>query len=105
MLMDDPHEETRRPDGRFGPGNPGKPVGARHAISKHLVRALVADFAQNGQLLLQNLRNREPIHLLNLLFEHATDEAFETVASPAPALSDRKYGRNTVSAGVSRARV
>lgn len=103
MFKEDPHEATRAADGRFGAGNPGKPQGARHAVSRRLVQAMVADFAQHGGHLFGHLRNKAPVFLLNALLEHATDADFEAAVSETEtALSHRKYGRNTVSAGGSR---
>ena len=50
------HVQSRRPDGRFGPGNPGRPKGALGRSGKHLVRLMLADFESHHVELMQKLR-------------------------------------------------
>jgi hypothetical protein len=50
------YEDSRQADGRFGPGNPGKPTGARHRISQRVVTTILADFEKHQLKILEELR-------------------------------------------------
>jgi len=46
--------------GRFGPGNPGKPKGSRHALGEAFIKALHDDFAVNGVAVIEAVRTEKP---------------------------------------------
>jgi hypothetical protein len=46
--------------GRFGPGNPGKPKGSRHALGEAFVKALHDDFVEHGEAVIQAVRTEKP---------------------------------------------
>ena len=46
----------RRPDGRFGASNPGRPFGSRNRISKRVARTILKDFEAHQDELLPTLR-------------------------------------------------
>jgi hypothetical protein len=50
------YDDTRQSNGRFGPGNPGKPAGARHRISQRVVTTILADFEKHQDKILRELR-------------------------------------------------
>ena len=57
--MENGHDDAppwRGPDGRFGPGNPGRPLGARGRASRRVARAILSDFEANHDDLLPRLR-------------------------------------------------
>lgn len=60
-------EPWRKPDGRFGPGNPGKPVGARHRASKAEIERLRSRSERMWQLVDQKLEEGCTKTLLFLL--------------------------------------
>jgi hypothetical protein len=53
-------EEKRQADGKFGPGNAGKPKGARHKISEAFLKDVLADWAEGGASVLKTLRAERP---------------------------------------------
>ena len=46
----------RLANGRFGPGNPGRPPGARNKMTQRLVTEILADFERNRAQVLAHLR-------------------------------------------------
>ncbi len=46
--------------GRFGPGNPGKPKGSRHALGEAFVKALHDDFVEHGVDVIEKVRTEKP---------------------------------------------
>lgn len=60
--MSDNSEEngSRDAKGRFGPGNPGKPKGARHALGEAFIQALHDDFDKHGVETIQKVRTEKP---------------------------------------------
>lgn len=62
--MSDEPENTadngRDEKGRFGPGNPGKPKGSRHALGEAFVKALHDDFQEHGVETIQKVRLEKP---------------------------------------------
>jgi hypothetical protein len=58
MSMDDGQDRGapwRRPDGRFGPGNPGRPFGVRSHATRRAARAILKDFEAHQAELLPRL--------------------------------------------------
>jgi hypothetical protein len=51
---------TRDEKGRFGPGNPGKPKGSRHALGEAFIKALHDDFAKHGVSTIEKVRDEKP---------------------------------------------
>ncbi|MBA3811183.1 MAG: hypothetical protein H0X27_05980 [Caulobacteraceae bacterium] len=47
---------ARHPDGRFGPGNPGRPLGSRNQMSQRVAAAILADFEANKEQVFEGLR-------------------------------------------------
>lgn len=62
--MSDDAENTgqigRDEKGRFGPGNPGKPKGSRHALGEAFVKALHDDFEKHGVETIAKVREDKP---------------------------------------------
>jgi hypothetical protein len=63
--MDEVPEKTgRNQDGTFAPGvsgNPaGRPKGSRHKLSEDFFKALADDFATNGIVAIQEMRDKDP---------------------------------------------
>lgn len=60
--MSDNSEEngSRDAKGRFGPGNPGKPKGARHALGEAFIKALHDDFEKHGVATIETVRTEKP---------------------------------------------
>lgn len=46
--------------GRFGPGNPGKPKGSRHALGEAFIKALHDDFVEHGEKVIETVRTEKP---------------------------------------------
>jgi hypothetical protein len=46
---------ARHPDGRFGPGNPGRPLGSRNRMSKQIALGLMHHYAAHEAEILENL--------------------------------------------------
>ena len=62
-MSEDPEntaENGRDEKGRFGPGNPGKPKGARHALGEAFVKALHDDFVKHGVETIAKVREDKP---------------------------------------------
>lgn len=53
-------EIGRDEKGRFGPGNPGKPKGSRHALGEAFVKALHDDFQEHGISTIEAVRRDKP---------------------------------------------
>jgi hypothetical protein len=51
-----PAAVVRQESGRFGPGNPGRPPGARGRRGSHVVDAILDDFIANKDSALKNAR-------------------------------------------------
>ena len=59
---------ARYANGRFGPGNPGRPPGARGRASHRVVMSILEDFEANKLKLLQSLRTRHsPAYFATLM--------------------------------------
>lgn len=62
--MSDGPENTgangRDEKGRFGPGNPGKPKGSRHALGEAFIKALHDDFVEHGVETIEKVRTEKP---------------------------------------------
>src|SRR5579863_10739165 len=54
---DPQHQPARYANGRFGPGNPGKPRGSRNRTASRVVKAIFADFETNQDQFLKELRS------------------------------------------------
>jgi hypothetical protein len=98
-LTDTDHPSpARHANGRFGPGNPGRPPGARGRASHKVVMSILEDFEANKARTLEFLRTCRAesyfATLLRLLPPLIEDEA------PPPTCSDAE-----AAAKVTRARV
>lgn len=64
IVSDEPEKTaengTRDEKGRFGPGNPGKPKGSRHALGEAFVKALHDDFMKHGVSTIEKVRDEKP---------------------------------------------
>src|SRR5579885_2603178 len=56
MTHPDSPPMPRQANGRFAPGNPGRPFGTQNRMSKRVARALLRDFEANQHELLPRLR-------------------------------------------------
>lgn len=54
------NELVRGPDGRFLPGNPGKPIGARNKLAESVLDTFLADFREHGAAALVKVRTERP---------------------------------------------
>jgi hypothetical protein len=50
------NQESRSPNGRFAPGNPGRRIGSRNRISRRVVLAVLNDFETHQHDILSRLR-------------------------------------------------
>ncbi len=55
--MTDTTAPARYSNGRFGPGNPGRPAGARNKVSHRAAMAILEDFELRGKAVLERLRS------------------------------------------------
>jgi len=77
-MTESPAPQWRRPDGRFGPGNPGRPFGSRNRVSRRVVRAILRDFEANQDELLPRLRRwfmPQYVQLVSRLLPRGDDPA------------------------------
>ena len=58
--MSDPTPDGRLPNGRFGPGNPGRRPGTRNRLSHEIVTAMMEDFRANQAAVFATLRDKFP---------------------------------------------
>jgi hypothetical protein len=54
--MSDSAPLARYPDGRFGPGNPGRRAGARNKMSHRAAMAILEDFEVHKDKLMEGMR-------------------------------------------------
>jgi hypothetical protein len=52
---------------RFKPGNPGKPKGARHALTENFIKALHDDFSKHGISAVEVVRVEKPDQYLKVI--------------------------------------
>ncbi len=58
---------ARYPDGRFGPGNPGRPPGSKNrSISDRLAALILADLEASPEGILAQLRHKSPTAFIQL---------------------------------------
>lgn len=57
---DNTADNGRDDKGRFGPGNPGKPKGSRHALGEAFIKALHDDFVEHGPATIEQVRIEKP---------------------------------------------
>jgi hypothetical protein len=62
-------QPARYENGRFGPGNPGRPPGARGRMGNRVIMAILEDFLANKDLALKNARFGSPIAYLNTILK------------------------------------
>lgn len=55
-MSDIPAPPARYPNGRFGPGNPGRRAGARNRVSHRAAMAILQDFELHKDVVLDRLR-------------------------------------------------
>jgi hypothetical protein len=53
-----PNPPARHRNGRFGPGNPGRPLGSRNRVSRRLVLAILEDFEAHQEDVYECLRRQ-----------------------------------------------
>jgi hypothetical protein len=93
--MENGHDDTahwRGADGRFGPGNPGRPLGARGRASRRVARAILSDFEANQEDLLPRLRRwfvPQYVQLVTRLLPRQSEDG----ASEPEALSEAQLAR------------
>jgi hypothetical protein len=76
--MDDTAQPARYPNGRFGPGNPGRPLGARNRKPQRLANAILEHFQEHQEAVLQRLNERffpEYVRLIGRLLPKQVDFA------------------------------
>jgi hypothetical protein len=54
------NEIIRGPNGRWLPGNPGKPIGARNKLAERVLDTFLRDFEQHGAVALVKVREERP---------------------------------------------
>jgi hypothetical protein len=54
------NELVRGPNGRWLPGNPGKPVGARNKLAERVLDTFLRDFEEHGAVALVKVREERP---------------------------------------------
>jgi hypothetical protein len=54
------NEIIRGPNGRWLPGNPGKPLGARNKLAERVLDTFLRDFEQYGAVALVKVREERP---------------------------------------------
>jgi hypothetical protein len=52
---------------RFKPGNPGRPVGARHKLGEAFLEAMYADFKDHGVMAIVKVRDEKPDQYLKVV--------------------------------------
>jgi len=66
--MPDPAAPVRHENGRFGPGNPGRRVGARNRVSHRVAMAILQDFElHRGEVLDRLRRSHAPAYFALVL--------------------------------------
>lgn len=78
---------TRATNGRFGPGNSGKPAGARNKLQADFILALQKDFKENGPDVINIVRVERPADYLKILASILPKEMLLS-ASPLEEMSD-----------------
>ena len=79
--MDDTPTPTRGParyaDGRFGPGNPGRPLGSRNRVAKRIALGLLHHYAAHEDDILERLERfhfPDYVRLISRLLPRAADD-------------------------------
>ncbi len=62
-----PDEVPDKPTGRFQPGNPGRPKGARNRLGEAFLAALADDFDQNGIAAILATRTEKPAEYVKIV--------------------------------------
>lgn len=55
------------PETWFKPGNPGKPKGARHALTENFIKAMHESFVQHGPETIETVRVEKPDQYLKVI--------------------------------------
>jgi hypothetical protein len=83
-MPDIPAPIARHPNGRFGPGNPGRRAGARNRVSHRAAMAILQDFELHKDTVLDRLRRLSTpayfailVRLLNRELQAAEAQAFD----------------------------
>ena len=79
---------VRHADGRFGPGNPGRPRGARGRMTQRVALSLLRHFEENEAQILRALTSYDNIHIYMRLIDRMlarapSEDAPELEALPA----------------------
>jgi len=80
----------RLANGRFGPGNPGRPPGSRNRMTQRLVAEILADFERNREQVLAHLRADHAAAYARLVARFLPPQTLaglEDGPAPAPALA------------------
>ncbi len=87
--MNETDQPARYPNGRFGPGNPGRPLGARNRKPQRLANAILEHFQENQAAVLNRLNRSffpEYVRLVGRLLPKQVDFASPKIGD----LSDRE---------------
>lgn len=52
---------------RFGPGNPGRPKGARNKLGEEFVKDMLADWQEHGKAAIEEVRKKRPSDYLKVV--------------------------------------
>jgi hypothetical protein len=74
----------RTTDGRFGPGNPGKPPGARNRVRAQMSRILLADFVLHHPHVMAKLRYAHTLDYVKLMLAVSGAAEAELAEDEAP---------------------
>jgi len=88
-------------DGRFRPGNPGRPIGSKQKLGTQLFDDFCADWAENGAAVIAEVRKNRPTEYLRIAamlvpkeltivndggdFSHLSDEQLDAEIAKAVA--------------------
>jgi len=72
------------PDGRFGVGNRGRPVGSKQKLATAFTEALQDDFMQHGVAAIQRVREEKPAEYLRIIESIIPKETQMTLTDERP---------------------
>jgi hypothetical protein len=82
-----PISEARDAKGRFGKGNAGRPLGARHKLAMTFLEACVKSFELHGEETLETLRLTDPANYTKVIASLVPKEF---------AMSEESVGKLTI---------
>ncbi|HEV2365180.1 MAG TPA: hypothetical protein VGS12_13395 [Caulobacteraceae bacterium] len=107
-----PNQPSRYANGRFGPGNSGRPIGARNRATQQALLSIMDDFEANKRVVLQRMREYFTTDYLRILAsllpsrieiaqpafeEYSEAEAAVVVSYARAALQRIEEGRGSLS--------